>query len=357
MKVFISWSGELSRVAAEKFNLWISSAFNTEYAEFIISTTALHPGDRWRIFLDRQLSESDVAIIFLTRESRKAPWVLFEAGAVGKSVGSRIFPILVDISFSEVPNPFEPFQSIELLNGLKMWELALQIRMMVYKEHGFKVPELELKKSFDQWYEGYRKEIQKVIGRSFYDGEWSTVGDGLVVGQIARSPFVARSLFRVATHRLDFIAQNHYYITVDCEEEHLELIRKFLRNKHRSVNILAMDPTNRPAVRAWSELMASPHFSQDLNRAVSSLHRWKQISLKEKWPGTLSIKLTGLIATSQSFYDGDRQHGGLVMVPQVNKPSNFDRPAIVITRKQHRVAFDSYWTSYFERLRRAKDIE
>ena len=316
--------------------------------KIFFSPTDVEPGGLWRAVLKRALTKADIGVFFLTGEAGRSPWVLFEGGAVGKLPGSRVFTIMVDLD-TRVPPPFKQYQATQLERD-DIWRLIQAIRKQLSKAHGHTVDARKLRDQFEQWWPCYKAAVDKAVsGELSGGGDWSVVTEAMVAHQIADSPFQAKDLFRVARHRIDLVAQNHFYITVDKEEEHTKLLRNFLGRKNRRVQILAMDPKNDSAVEAWAEVMGAD-FLEDLKKALITMRRWQRLAAK--LPGTLDIRLTGLLPTSQNFFDPEQRRGGLIMVPQVNKPSNRDRPTVVIMRHNNRIAFDSYWTSYTERHRR-----
>ena len=80
MKVFISWSGTASRDCALALKKAIQSVFNG--VEPWMSAEDIKPGQQWFTELMNVLGETRFAIVCLTRSNMRAPWVMFEAGAV-----------------------------------------------------------------------------------------------------------------------------------------------------------------------------------------------------------------------------------------------------------------------------------
>jgi len=87
-----------------------------------------------------------------------------------------------------------------------------------------------------------------------------------------------------------------------------------------------------------------------------TLRNWKRIASKDKWKGKLEIRLAGLIPTSQTFFDAQSDHGGLVLTPMGRKPSSTDRSVFFLRKTRNREAFDGYWTTYIEHFRRARPL-
>jgi len=110
MKVFISWSGERSQVLAQNLREWLPLVLH--YVEPWLSEADISAGDRWAEAVAKELEESNFGIICVTRENLNSPWVLFEAGALAKSMqGSRVIPLLLDHEFKDITGPLTQFQA------------------------------------------------------------------------------------------------------------------------------------------------------------------------------------------------------------------------------------------------------
>jgi hypothetical protein len=71
-------------------------------------------GARWTQQLSETLEASRLGVICLTPENQKSPWILFESGALSKSVEeSRLIPFLVGMVPSDVEPPLSQFQSVQ----------------------------------------------------------------------------------------------------------------------------------------------------------------------------------------------------------------------------------------------------
>lgn len=110
MKVFISWSGERSQALAQALRDWIPLVLH--YVEPWLSEVDIAAGERWAEAIAKELDESNFGIICVTKENIDSPWVLFEAGALVKSMqGSRAIPLLLDLEFKDITGPLAQFQA------------------------------------------------------------------------------------------------------------------------------------------------------------------------------------------------------------------------------------------------------
>lgn len=111
MKVFISWSGDLSHKVALVFREWLPSVIQS--IEPYVSSVDIDKGARWSTDIAKELESSDFGILCITRENLETPWLNFEAGALSKSIDkSRVSPFLFAIKRSEIKDgPILQFQS------------------------------------------------------------------------------------------------------------------------------------------------------------------------------------------------------------------------------------------------------
>lgn len=118
MKVFISWSGERSQELAQALRDWLPLVLH--YVEPWLSEADVAAGDRWAQEVAKELEASNFGIICVTPENVTAPWVLFEAGALAKSIqGARVVPLLYGLEFSDISGPLAQFQAKKMeMTGL-----------------------------------------------------------------------------------------------------------------------------------------------------------------------------------------------------------------------------------------------
>lgn len=109
MKIFISWSGDYSREVAEKLSVWIPSVIQS--VETFYSPVDIGKGENWSNRLSQELAECTFGIVCLTPENVSAPWIHFEAGALAKSMESRLSSIMFGITPSDIKGPLSRFQN------------------------------------------------------------------------------------------------------------------------------------------------------------------------------------------------------------------------------------------------------
>jgi len=129
MKIFISWSGELSKNIAEIFRQWIPGVIQA--AKPYYSPDDITKGTRWGSEISKELDISKIGIICLTKENLESPWIMFEAGALSKNIEkSKVVPLLFGIEPSDIQGPLVQFQAakfskIEMKKVIKMINVEL----------------------------------------------------------------------------------------------------------------------------------------------------------------------------------------------------------------------------------------
>jgi hypothetical protein len=114
MGVFVSWAieGSLSHRMALHIKEWLPDVFVGQI-ECFVSSTDISAGSVWLQELFNQLEESQAGIVCVTRESMTRGWMLFEAGALAKMIGTqtqRVCPLLLDLDPGELQYPLAAFQ-------------------------------------------------------------------------------------------------------------------------------------------------------------------------------------------------------------------------------------------------------
>jgi hypothetical protein len=132
MKVFISWSGPRSRHVANALRSWLKLVIQN--LDPWVSERDLAVGGRWGKGIDEALESTDYGILVLTPGHIDASWLMFEAGALSKSVdGSRVVPYCYGLTPLDIPQgPLNRFQGVtadesgtrKLLDGIATTMLA-----------------------------------------------------------------------------------------------------------------------------------------------------------------------------------------------------------------------------------------
>lgn len=82
-----------------------------QHVEPWMSEEDIGSGKRWNDAIAKALGETDFAIVCVTPENQAAPWLVFEAGAIAKTVEvAHVVPLCIGVAPSQVTGPLEAFQ-------------------------------------------------------------------------------------------------------------------------------------------------------------------------------------------------------------------------------------------------------
>jgi hypothetical protein len=110
MKVFISWSGKRSKALANALRDWLPMVL--QYVEPWVSDKDISAGERWAQAIAGELEASNFGIICITPENLHSEWILFESGALSKSMlDAKVIPLLFGLELSDLSGPLSQFQA------------------------------------------------------------------------------------------------------------------------------------------------------------------------------------------------------------------------------------------------------
>lgn len=158
MKVFISWSGDRSNKIAEIMKKWIKHVIQS--VEPFVSSQDLPTGTRWSSDIAKELQDTNFGILCVTKDNYKEPWLLFEAGALSKTIDkSYVVPLLFDLEPSDLQeSPLLQFQAASFNKE--------EIKKLVHtlNEAGNSVPLdiYDLDEAFEVWYPKLEKDLSEI---------------------------------------------------------------------------------------------------------------------------------------------------------------------------------------------------
>ena len=110
MQIFISWSGLRSKAVGVAFRDWLPVVLQSIEPWF--SAEDIDKGSRWLADLNQKLANLSAGLICVTPENQHSPWLVFEAGALSKSLdAARVCPIVIGMDPTDVKGPLSQFQA------------------------------------------------------------------------------------------------------------------------------------------------------------------------------------------------------------------------------------------------------
>jgi signal transduction histidine kinase len=156
--VFISWSGEPSRKVASLLYAWLPRFVQS--IDPFLSSEDIRKGARWFIEISNELEQINFGILCVTRSNLDAPWLLFEGGALSKSLGhSRVSPLLINISNSDLQGPLAQFNTTAL-TGKDVKQLLQSINLHLGER---KIPSDLLDAAFNLGWPEFEKELTETL--------------------------------------------------------------------------------------------------------------------------------------------------------------------------------------------------
>jgi len=107
MKIFISWSGERSRIIAEGLNSWLPKVIQAVKPFY---SPEIEKGTKGIEEINKTLEGTSFGIICLTPDNIESKWIHYEAGALSKIEGARIWTLLHNLKHSDIVQPLAQFQ-------------------------------------------------------------------------------------------------------------------------------------------------------------------------------------------------------------------------------------------------------
>ena len=158
MKVFITWSGDTSKAIAEALRNWLPSVVQAIKPYF--SPDDITKGSRWSTEIAKELEECKVGLLCLTADNLDAPWIMFEAGALSKSLSAaRVCPLLFGIEPSDIKGPLVQFQAAPFARD----EMRKAIRMMNQELGPLALSGEVLDSVFDMWWPRLEESIRIIM--------------------------------------------------------------------------------------------------------------------------------------------------------------------------------------------------
>jgi hypothetical protein len=157
MRVFLSWSGRSSRQVAEALHDWLPRVIQA--VRPWLSAQDIDAGARWSDDLARELQSNAFGVLCVTRENMEKPWLLFEAGALSRTIQSaRVCPFLLGLRSADLVGPLAQFQAVEAEE-----EHLLMLVASINRALGDnRLPDDQLEESFRIWWPRLRDKLNAI---------------------------------------------------------------------------------------------------------------------------------------------------------------------------------------------------
>ncbi|MCJ2009193.1 TIR domain-containing protein [Methylobacterium sp. J-092] len=144
MKVFISWSGATSNNIAKALAGWLPDVI--QGTEVFLSSQDIAKGERNAQSMWDALDGYEFGLSIITADNKRAPWIMFEAGAMMRFMSGRVVPILCNIDRLDISTtPLNSFQC----STLEKAEL-LEVVKSINDASGATLSDARLARSFER---------------------------------------------------------------------------------------------------------------------------------------------------------------------------------------------------------------
>ncbi len=158
MKIFVSWSGELSHTIALALKDWFPNVMQS--IELYVSSEDIDKGTRWFTDIGSELEDAKFGIVCLTRENMNAPWILFESGAISKSINqSRVTPLLINLSASDLEGPLVQFQATTITEH----DMRRLVKTVNNSLGDLSLKDSQLDRAFNKWWPDLQQSLKQAI--------------------------------------------------------------------------------------------------------------------------------------------------------------------------------------------------
>jgi len=156
-KIFISWSGELSKKLAKELRDWIPAVL--QFVKPYFTPADIEKGSQWHSSILSELELSNLGIICLTKENILNPWILFESGALSKNFDkAHVCTILFNLDMTDLTGPLANIQATKFCQD--------DFKMLIETINNTNENKLDttvLNNVFNKWWPDLDEKIRKIL--------------------------------------------------------------------------------------------------------------------------------------------------------------------------------------------------
>ena len=158
MKIFLSFSGDLSNKIAEATKVFLETVVPN--IELFLSSVDISNGEIWQKSLINELSKCRFGLFILTRDNQDSAWIHFEAGALSKGdPANPIVPICFGFPIDELDSPIKIIYQGFSFEKKKMIELVHKINAALEPP----IKDKNLEEYISAFWDKYEDAVNKAI--------------------------------------------------------------------------------------------------------------------------------------------------------------------------------------------------
>jgi hypothetical protein len=164
VEIFLSWSGRKSKAVAEAWRVWLPKV-NPAFKPWL-STADIDKGARWATDVAERLEAARAGIICLTASNLHSEWILWEAGALSKTIkNTHVCTFLIGLDPSNVKPPLSQFQATRMTKD----DIFALVSTLNAKLQDRAIPSSNLPETFAVWWPKLEAELNGLA-----EAEYST---------------------------------------------------------------------------------------------------------------------------------------------------------------------------------------
>ena len=257
--VFISWSGEESKAIADLIRNWLPLIIDGP--DYWLSSSDLPEGKRWSKVIFESLEKSDFGILIITPQNVNSPWILFEAGAISKSLDSgTVIPYLTLIEKNELKGPLSQFQA-----ACSDYEGTFSVVKAINKMLLIPINEKIIKERFDAFWSKYEKSLEQIT-----DEIKKTIPEK--TSQELEIKKLHEDLLET-TSILKQIASNNYIVSSKMTKSNLEDEKDYMLLEGTWFNV---DSQSHIYIKLINGILVAPYCYHGNNELTAEYYNWKK---------------------------------------------------------------------------------
>jgi hypothetical protein len=278
-KVFISWSGDLSKKLAEEVRLWLPGVL--QFVKPYFTPNDIEKGTRWSTDITSELESSNAGIICLTKDNINKPWILFEAGALSKNFGkANVCTILFNLDSADLTGPLTSFQATKfdktdfkkLLNTINNTGSESKLESNVLND------------VFDMWWPKLELKINAILKNHVVENEINLRSEREILEEVLE-------LTRINSKRLPRRNEVSRRTINNLLETIQEMQYRMIKYNGNNESMMFMDKLSRPLKDLCMELESPELFERFMMSNNNSLMQ-REMMMKERELSKLDISKT-----------------------------------------------------------------
>jgi hypothetical protein len=216
MDIFLSWSGVTSKRVAEQLKQFLPSVIQS--IKPFYSSDDISKGKRWSAEISNKLQSCELGIIILTKDNLKAPWIMFESGALSKNITTgRVCTLLLGISDTDVQSPLTEFQNTKFIKD-DVHKLLHDINSMLAKSA---IDNAVLTKTFNKMWPDLEHEVNTILSEDNVSNEKEKITTDRELLEESVRYLRQMNLRHIMFNRDDFDFSKGSQVIFDIEDEHI----------------------------------------------------------------------------------------------------------------------------------------